>query len=161
MYPSMVVAWKARFPGEVSREYFILRASRILQVKNGTQQTRKLTEKDSHQLRRCRIRFKPKVLKEIFLMRKVIYLKCTSVSFIFLIWCDFRCGGVYLWKYTSCKSSHQGLLPMYVLLFSPLSENTCLLSAVFSSSFFSCLLRVVSRSWISFHNYAAGHDHPS
>ena len=29
----------------------------------------------------ARIRFNPKVLKEIFLMRKVIYLKCTSVRF--------------------------------------------------------------------------------
>ena len=46
IYPSMVVAWKARFPGEVSREYLILRASRILQVKNGTQQTRNVATID-------------------------------------------------------------------------------------------------------------------
>ena len=69
----MVVAWKATFPGDVSSEYFILRASRILQVKNGTQQTRKLTEKDSHQLRRYRIRFSFEASKiAFFLMRKVI-----------------------------------------------------------------------------------------
>ena len=34
------MAWKAKFPGEVSRSYLILNASRILHVKNGTQHRR-------------------------------------------------------------------------------------------------------------------------
>ena len=45
MYPRRVVAWKAKFPGDVFRLYFILRASRMLHVKKGTQHTRNLTGK--------------------------------------------------------------------------------------------------------------------
>ena len=44
MYPRRVVAWNAKFPGEVLRLYLILKASRMLQVKKGTQHTRKLTK---------------------------------------------------------------------------------------------------------------------
>ena len=44
MYPRSVVAWKAKFPGDVLRSYFILKASRMLQLKNGTQHSRKVAE---------------------------------------------------------------------------------------------------------------------
>ena len=45
MYPRRVVAWKAKLPGEVLRLYLILRASRMLQVKKGTQHTRNVAVK--------------------------------------------------------------------------------------------------------------------
>ena len=44
IYPRSVVAWKAKFPGDVLRSYFILKASRMLQLKNGTQHSRKVAE---------------------------------------------------------------------------------------------------------------------
>jgi hypothetical protein len=42
--PRRVVAKKASSPGEVDRSNFMLRASSIVQIKNGVQHTRKHTE---------------------------------------------------------------------------------------------------------------------
>ena len=84
------LTWNAKLPGAVLRENLMLRASRMLQVKNGTQHTRKEAGRINKQLE-TRIRTKyniypPKTIANVCIaLRSFLWL-----SFLIFLFFDFE-----------------------------------------------------------------------
>ena len=91
------ITWKAKFPGAVLRENLMLRASRMLQVKNGTQHTRKEAGRINKQLETSLetqfIIYSPKTIANVCVaLRSFLWLSFLIFLFFFFFDLDiFSC----------------------------------------------------------------------